>query len=61
MYSGYWLSGFKTQGSNGDYWSSTQQPSRSVDAYGLYFISSFVNPSNDDSKQYGFAIRCIAN
>ena len=57
--SGYWGSGFYYQGGYGYYWSSTQYSA----TYGrsLVFGSSYVSPSLNDGKRYGFAVRCVAS
>ena len=56
--SGNWYNGFGYQGSNGNYWSSTQLSA--TDARSLYFSSTYVNPAYNDRKYGGFAVRCIA-
>ena len=55
---GFWSNGFGYQGSFGYYWSSTQYSATS--AYYLYFNSTVVNPADYNSKNYGFAVRCVA-
>ncbi|WP_165314454.1 FISUMP domain-containing protein [Agromyces protaetiae] len=55
---GWWDSGFKYLGSDGNYWSSTQ--SSATNAYQLNFGSSYVYPADDDYKLYGLAVRCVA-
>ena len=58
VFSGYWNNGFGSQGSVGDYWSSTADSS--TGAGGLGFISSSVSPGSGVSSKYlGFAIRCV--
>ena len=42
----------------GIYWSSTAYTS--YDAYGLYFYSSYVYPSHNYRRYYGFSVRCLA-
>ena len=56
--SGLWSNGFYSQGSNGSYWSSTQNSA--ADARNLNFSSTGVNPANGTSKRNGFAVRCVA-
>ena len=58
QYGGYWGGGFFNPGSDGYYWSSTQGDSDY--AYYLYFVSSYVNPSDGYDKNYGRAVRCLA-
>lgn len=59
---GFWAGGFIEQGIYGLYWSSTQNPSYSYRAYYLSLGSGVVYPSFDGGdKQFGFAVRCIAN
>ena len=58
--SGYWGSGFGTQGSNGYYWSSSNSQSGSGYARYLSFGSTYVDLANIYSKYRGFAVRCIA-
>ena len=57
--SGVWYSGFDYQGSGGYYWSSTQYSA--AGGRGLYFSSSYVDPSYSLNKRYGFAVRCVAS
>ena len=45
-------------GSNGYYWSGRANSSSS--AYGLYFSSSYVNPSSNRSRYAGYSVRCVA-
>ena len=45
------------RGSNGYYWSSTENGSP---AYNLTFNSSNVIPANNLNRNYGFSVRCIA-
>ena len=56
--SGYWASGFYHQGSYGYYWSSSQ--ASATNGRNLGFYSSYVNPSGNDDKLSGFAVRCVA-
>jgi uncharacterized protein (TIGR02145 family) len=58
MYSGLWYDSFYTQGSDGYYWSSTQDSA--TGAYNLAFGSSYVLLSDYSNKQVGFAVRCVA-
>ena len=58
MYSGNWNNGFNNQGSNGNYWSSTQNSA--TNGYNLNFNSSNVNPVNNNNKRNGRAVRCVA-
>ena len=55
---GIWGSGFVSQGSNGYYWSSTQNSAPIV--YYLYFGSTYVGPDSTYYKEYGLAARCVA-
>jgi hypothetical protein len=57
VYSGGYLSGLSNQGSYGGYWSSTAGGTSS--AYFLFFSGSSVSPSYYDSRNYGFAVRCV--
>ena len=56
--SGYWSNGFYDQGSYGSYWSSTQNSA--TGARYLYVYSTLVYPAGNDSKDGGFAVRCVA-
>ena len=47
-------------GDSGYYWSSTAYSSTNS-AYGLYFGSGYVDPSNISSRYYGFSVRCLAS
>jgi len=59
LYAGYFGSGsFSSQGSDGNYWSSTV--SSASNAFRLYFVSSSVNPANSGSKGLGTSVRCVA-
>ena len=51
-------SSVSSRGSYGYYWSKSAGSSSS--AYNLLFGSSYVLPSNDFSKYYGFSVRCLA-
>ena len=42
----------------GDYWSGRAYSSNR--AYELYFYSSYVSPSGDDSRYRGGSVRCVA-
>ena len=53
-----WGGGFYGQGSYGLYWSSAQNSAAS--ARNLNFDSTSVYPANSIVKDYGFAVRCIA-
>lgn len=55
---GNWDSGFNSQGSSGNYWSSTQYSA--TNAHNLNFYSAGVNLANNDNKYNGFAVRCVA-
>ena len=55
---GDWGSGFVNQGSNGFYWSSTQNSA--TNAYNLFFNSTIVYPATFNNKVYGIAVRCVA-
>jgi uncharacterized protein (TIGR02145 family) len=59
LYSGYVVSAgaLSNQGSNGYWWSSTQNGATYV--YNLDVSTSFVNPRNYADKNYGCAVRCI--
>ncbi|MBR3323362.1 hypothetical protein IKG16_00560 [Candidatus Saccharibacteria bacterium] len=46
------------QGSHGNFWSGT--PSAETTVYGLVYNSGGVYPQNNDTKGYGFSIRCVA-
>ena len=47
-------------GNYGYYWSSTPV-SNGTNAYNLFFGStSYIHPSNNHNRQYGFSVRCIA-
>ena len=56
--SGYWYGGFNSQGSSGNYWSSSQYSS----TYARYlgFNSTNVYPATNGDKYYGFPVRCVA-
>lgn len=43
-------------GSNGNYWSASPN---SGNGYNLNFNSSNVNPSNNNNRVNGFAVRCV--
>lgn len=43
-------------GSNGNYWSASPNSSN---GYNLNFNSSNVNPSNNNNRANGFAVRCV--
>jgi len=45
------------RGTNGFYWSSTENGSY---AYSFYFLSSNVNPARNSNRTGGFSVRCIA-
>ena len=55
---GYWDNGFNNQGSNGNYWSSSQVSS--ANARYLIFNSTYVVPANYGYKDNGFPVRCVA-
>ncbi|MCL2028473.1 MAG: hypothetical protein FWG79_08325 [Bacteroidales bacterium] len=42
---------------NSYYWSSSQ--SSGTDAFTLYLTASYVGPQSNNSKNYGFALRCV--
>ena len=46
------------RGSRGYYWSKSASDSYAV--YDLYFGSSYVYPSGNSGKSYGFSVRCLA-
>ena len=45
-------------GNFGYYWSSVGRSSSY--AYSLYFYSGYVDPSDVNSRYYGFSVRCVA-
>ena len=45
------------QGSRGTYWSSTR--GNNAGMYVLYLDTSYIDPSNNDSRLFGYSIRCI--
>lgn len=45
-------------GSNGNYWSDT--PNSSANGYNLNFNAGNVNPSNNNNRGNGFAVRCVS-
>lgn len=52
---GYYNSGqLNNLGSNGNYWSSSANPSNSSNAYNLYFNSGNVNVNNNNNHNNGF-------
>ena len=55
--SGNWYGSFYSQGSDGYYWSSTQNSA--TNAYSLYFSSTSVSPT-DGGKNGARAVRCVA-
>ncbi len=58
--SGYFDSGSaSSQGSSGDFWSSTYAYS---DGYGMYYLrfdSNSVNPANYYTRYFGYSLRCL--
>ena len=56
--SGLWGSAFSSQGIYGYYWSSSQNSAPS--AYFFYFESTGVHPASSLNKNFGFAVRCVA-
>lgn len=59
QYSGLWMSGFSNQGTQGNYWSSSQGSAST--AYILQHTSSSVSfASNSYPKNFGMAVRCVA-
>lgn len=58
VFSGDRDNGFRNQGSDGYYWSSTASSSNF--AWGLHFVSSSVYPGvNGSNRYYGRAVRCV--
>ena len=51
--------GLNNRGNNGNYWSAAS----SSDTYSYYldFYSSYLYPRYNNSKGYGFAVRCVAS
>ena len=58
MPSGNWYGSANGVGSNGNYWSAVSY--NGDNAYNLYFNSSNVNPSNNNERNNGFPVRCVA-
>jgi len=56
---GGWNHGFDTPASYGYYWSSTQNSN--VYGYDFYFANGYANPAYSNYKNYGMAVRCVAN
>ena len=57
----YWSSGdYRSQGSDGYYWSSSPF-SDSSNAHYLYFGYTGVNPSNSTNRAYGFSVRLLSD
>lgn len=59
QYSGRWIGWLTSQNSDSYYWSSTQVSAIAVPI--LISSSTYVAPSSNEVKNYGFAIRCVAN
>ena len=60
VYSGSWYgSSADFRGYGGHYWSSTAYSTGG--AYYLYFYSSYVAPSVNFYKNYGFSVRCVVS
>jgi len=59
QWSGNWYNGFGEQGNYGVYWASSQSSAQY--AYILSLSSTNANPATSESKNAGFAIRCLAN
>ena len=58
-YSGYWTTGFDSQGNLGYYWSSSAN--NATNARRLYFNYNGVLPGNSTTnKNYGTSVRCIS-
>ena len=55
-----WNDGLDNAGSYGDYWSSTQGPSDSYYAYGLYFNSGDAGWSNYSNRSGGHTVRPVS-
>lgn len=60
---GYWVgySVFTALGTAAGYWSSTLYTSTNGYGYALNFDNANVFPSNDNMKNYGYAVRCVAS
>lgn len=56
---GRWNGGFYVQGTEGNYWSSTQFST--TDARILYFTNTGVNTASTGTKNFGHSVRCVAN
>lgn len=56
--SGYWYNGFSNQGNVGYQWSSNQVSGGY--SYRLIFSNTNVNATASTTKDYGFAVRCVA-
>ena len=50
--------GLNNAGTNGNYWSATQN-SNATNAYNLNFNSSSVNATNNNNKTTGLSVRCV--
>ncbi|MBR3414794.1 hypothetical protein IKG73_02120 [Candidatus Saccharibacteria bacterium] len=59
MLGGNYINGFNNAGSNGNYWSTTQNDS--TNSYNLNMNSSNGLKRNNNNKRNGFAVRCIAD
>lgn len=59
--SGVWGTSFGGQGTSSRYWSSSPSQSSVSAAYNLYLGYSSIDPWNSGSKDFGFAVRCVAN
>ncbi|MGQ3580395.1 FISUMP domain-containing protein, partial [Ornithobacterium rhinotracheale] len=53
----YYNASFYNQGSNGYYWSSSQNDSKF--AWSMYFGSGDSYPSYDTGQAVGFSVRCL--
>ena len=57
--SGHWQGSFVGLGTTGNYWASTQYTNTEADI--LSFSNSSSNPYSDQTKNYGLAVRCVAD
>ena len=59
--SGHWYGMFKSQADWGNFWSSFASPDNANHTFAAGFGLGMVNPANKDSRDYGFAVRCLLN
>jgi hypothetical protein len=57
VFSGYWNSGFGSQGGYGYFWSSSVVSSSS--AFSLGFGDGYVDPNGRGGRYDGFGVRCV--